>query len=139
MSEKISIPAVSDESRLGFNLRTFCEEHGLDASNGGAAHMWREEWDETVSDIYKHTISTSDSCLWRLPFLNLFLRTTGTSFRTAPTCRPLCGCQGAQEVCEVNGRKPVPLSGHLVQLFIYQKLKLFNSIFSPKGTNIISL
>lgn len=60
MNEKISIPAVSDESRLGFNLRAFCEEHGLDASKGGAAHMWREEWDETVSDIYKHTLSTSN-------------------------------------------------------------------------------
>lgn len=57
-SEKLSIPAVSEEARIRFNLRAFCEEYGLDASKGGGAHMWREVWDETVSDIYKHTLST---------------------------------------------------------------------------------
>ncbi|KAH8119902.1 PEBP-like protein [Phellopilus nigrolimitatus] len=54
--QKIVVPAVPDAARLGFDLRAFCAEHGLDAGAGGAAHMWREVWDETVSDIYKHTL-----------------------------------------------------------------------------------
>ncbi|EJD03667.1 PEBP-like protein [Fomitiporia mediterranea MF3/22] len=55
-SEKLSIPSVSDEARIGFDVRAFCEEHGLDASQGGGAHMWREVWNEAVTDIYKHTL-----------------------------------------------------------------------------------
>ncbi|KAL5535788.1 MRPL35 [Sanghuangporus sanghuang] len=56
-SEKVHVPPpVSDEARVGFNLRAFCEEYGLDASLGGGAHIWREVWDETVSDIYQHTL-----------------------------------------------------------------------------------
>ncbi|KAL5494969.1 MRPL35 [Sanghuangporus weigelae] len=55
--EKVHIPPpISDEARVGFDLRAFCEEYGLDASLGGGAHMWREVWDETVSDIYKQTL-----------------------------------------------------------------------------------
>lgn len=54
---KISLPPTTDEARLGFNLREFCEKNGIEAGKGGAAHMWREVWDETVSDIYKHTLS----------------------------------------------------------------------------------
>ena len=50
-------PFSADEARTGFNLRAFCERYGLDASIGGGAHMWREVWDETVSDIYKNTLS----------------------------------------------------------------------------------
>ncbi|KAL5519253.1 MRPL35 [Sanghuangporus vaninii] len=60
-SEKVHVPPpVSDEARIGFNLRAFCEEYGLDASLGGGAHMWREVWDETVSDIYKHTLKLAE-------------------------------------------------------------------------------
>ena len=56
-SAKIDAPVVSDAERRGFDLRAFCATHGIDGENGGGAHMWREEWDPTVSDIYKHTLS----------------------------------------------------------------------------------
>ena len=72
-NEKVHIPPVSEEAaRVGFNLRTFCEEHGLDASLGGGAHMWREVWNETVSDIYKNTLSTF-ILRWTLPKLAVIL------------------------------------------------------------------
>ncbi|KAI5121147.1 hypothetical protein M0805_007145 [Coniferiporia weirii] len=58
--QKINVAAVGDGERRGFDLRAFCEEHGLDAGQGGAAHMWREVWDETVSDIYKHTLKQAE-------------------------------------------------------------------------------
>ena len=53
----IRVPRVADDARRGFDVRAFCAEHGLDASQGGGAHMWRSLWDGTVSDIYKHTLS----------------------------------------------------------------------------------
>ncbi|TDL17302.1 PEBP-like protein [Rickenella mellea] len=55
-TEKVTIPAISDAERLGFNLREFCATHGFNSSEGGAIHMWREVWDETVSQIYTHTL-----------------------------------------------------------------------------------
>lgn len=57
-SAKINVPIVPVAERRGFDLRAFCETHGLDGSNGGGAHMWREVWDPTVSDIYRYTLST---------------------------------------------------------------------------------
>jgi large subunit ribosomal protein L35 len=38
-------------------VREFSEKYGLDGSKGGAAHMWREVWDEQVSKIYADTLS----------------------------------------------------------------------------------
>lgn len=57
-SEPISVPAYTDEQRLGFDFRAFAAQYSLDASTGGAAHMWREVWDETVTQIYKDVLST---------------------------------------------------------------------------------
>jgi large subunit ribosomal protein L35 len=48
---------VPDEDRHGFNIREFARIWGLDASNGGGAHMWREVWDDDVSVIYKDMLS----------------------------------------------------------------------------------
>ena len=45
------------DARRGFNLREFSEQWGLDGGNGGGAFMWREVWDESVSDICCHTLS----------------------------------------------------------------------------------
>ena len=58
LSKPLDIPSLTNEARLGFNLREFCAQHGINPSSGGAAHMWREIWDSTVSDIYKSTLST---------------------------------------------------------------------------------
>lgn len=56
-TQPTKIPVIKDEVRLGFNLREFCGAHGYDVSAGGGAHMWREVWNETVSDIYRDTLS----------------------------------------------------------------------------------
>lgn len=58
-TEPIDIPVFQESERLGFNFRAFAEQYGFDGARGGGAHMWREEWDETVSHIYQHTLSKS--------------------------------------------------------------------------------
>jgi len=35
------------------------EQHGLDGSKGGGAHMFREVWNPAVSNIYKDVLGTS--------------------------------------------------------------------------------
>lgn len=59
----IDIPVFEESDRLGFNFRAFAEKYGFDGAQGGGAHMWREEWDETVSHIYQHTLSESEEGL----------------------------------------------------------------------------
>jgi hypothetical protein len=54
---ELSIPVVPEDARLGFDVRAFLSEHSLDGSLGGGAHMWREEWDETVSQIHQDVLS----------------------------------------------------------------------------------
>ena len=56
-TERLTIPKFKEEERLGFDFRAFAEQHGFDGARGGGAHMWREQWDETVSHIYEHTLS----------------------------------------------------------------------------------
>ncbi|KLO20704.1 PEBP-like protein [Schizopora paradoxa] len=55
-AQSMKIPVIKDDARRGFNLRKFCENHGYDVSAGGGAHMWREVWNDTVSDIYTDTL-----------------------------------------------------------------------------------
>ncbi|KAH9921345.1 PEBP-like protein [Fomitopsis serialis] len=59
-TEPLKLPKISEAARLGFNFRTFAEEHGFDGSKGGGAHMWREVWDETVSKIYRDVLKTDE-------------------------------------------------------------------------------
>ncbi|GBE78719.1 54S ribosomal protein L35, mitochondrial [Sparassis crispa] len=66
-TERISIPAPSDEERLGFNFRAFAEKYGLDGNRGGGAHMWREVWDNTVSRFYKDILKTEEPRYGRIP------------------------------------------------------------------------
>jgi len=49
-TESIRVPTLSD--RLHFNVREFMTQHGLEGGTGGGAHMWRQVWDEGVSQIY---------------------------------------------------------------------------------------
>ena len=102
---KISLPPTTDEARRGFDLRQFCEKHGIEAGKGGAAQMWREVWDETVSDIYKHTLS---ACL-SFPLPRSFSLTISAINRTIraqiwhpSASRPIRGYQGAQETRTVT-------------------------------------
>jgi large subunit ribosomal protein L35 len=45
-----------------FNVRQFSSDHSFNLNKGGGGggvFMWREVWNETVSDIYEHTLSES--------------------------------------------------------------------------------
>ena len=58
-SAHLDIPIVPEEERLGFSVREFTRNWGLDARKGGGAHMWREIWNEDVSTIYKDILRES--------------------------------------------------------------------------------
>lgn len=45
----------SYEARMNFDVRSFVEQHDL-RTDGGAAHMFRAEWDEESSNIWKQVI-----------------------------------------------------------------------------------
>ncbi|KAK7688111.1 hypothetical protein QCA50_008481 [Cerrena zonata] len=66
-TEKVTIPVPTEEERLGFNYRAFSEFYGLDAGKGGGAFMWREVWDETVSQIYRDTLKKEEPVFGRSP------------------------------------------------------------------------
>lgn len=55
----IDVPVVETEQRLGFSLRQFLAKYDFDPSTGGGAHMWRGEWNSTVSGIYRDLLSKS--------------------------------------------------------------------------------
>ena len=57
-TEPISVPALSDADRFHFNVREFAAQHGLH-ENAGGAHMWRQVWDEGVSQIYATVLRMS--------------------------------------------------------------------------------
>lgn len=59
-SQAIDVPVVSDSNRLGFSVRDFIKQYGLQPENGGGAYMFREVWDETVSAIYKDTLGVPE-------------------------------------------------------------------------------
>ncbi|KAH9939000.1 PEBP-like protein [Epithele typhae] len=63
----LDIPVFTEEQRQGFDYRAFAEEHGFDGALGGGAHMWRAEWNETVSDIYANVLKKSESRYGRMP------------------------------------------------------------------------
>lgn len=52
-SVQLDIPIVSDQERLGFNVRKFASRWNLNGAKGGGVHMWREVWDDDVSLIYR--------------------------------------------------------------------------------------
>lgn len=83
-TERISVPVPTEAERVGFDYRVFAEKYGLDASQGGGAHMWREIWDETVSKIYQDVLSKAP------PVLFMALLTTCVQKPRSP---PLLGCR----------------------------------------------
>jgi large subunit ribosomal protein L35 len=58
-SQHLDIPPVADANRLGFDVREFVQNWGLDLVEGGGAHMWREVWSPTVSKVYKNILRKS--------------------------------------------------------------------------------
>ncbi|KAF8584930.1 PEBP-like protein [Ramaria rubella] len=63
----LPIPVPSDAQRLGFDVRAFVGEWGLDRVQGGGAHMWREVWDEEVSVLHRDVLKVPEPRFGRLP------------------------------------------------------------------------
>ncbi|KIY45108.1 PEBP-like protein [Fistulina hepatica ATCC 64428] len=69
----IDIAVISEEQRLGFDVRAFVKQYGLGLGDcigtrtGGGAHMWRQVWDENVSWIYENVIKKSEPVYGRPP------------------------------------------------------------------------
>jgi large subunit ribosomal protein L35 len=76
-SKEIEVDVIGEEGRKGFDVREFCERHGMSCKEGGAVHMWREVWSERTNKVYREILSEcliSPSCslaplslLWILP------------------------------------------------------------------------
>ena len=99
-SAHLDIPIVPEEERLGFSVREFTRNWGLDARKGGGAHMWREIWNEDVSTIYKDILRESRRvhlCLTTAHCLHLF-REGRTEVRTTSQGRSLRGGQEGEKV-----------------------------------------
>ncbi|KAJ7652057.1 phosphatidylethanolamine-binding protein [Mycena polygramma] len=47
---------IPDDQRLGFNIRAFAKQYGLNGALGGGAHMWREVWDKYVGAVYRYEL-----------------------------------------------------------------------------------
>ncbi|KAH8101535.1 PEBP-like protein [Cristinia sonorae] len=70
--QPIEVPHFSESDRLGFDYRDFAATYGLDASQGGGAHMWREVWDETVTKIYQDVLKTEEPVFGRMPKVDYY-------------------------------------------------------------------
>lgn len=92
-SVELDIPVVSDEERLGFDIRKFAREWNLDGAKGGGVHMWREVWDDDVSHIYRDVLGKLSfffifSCFSNSPDL---MALSHTSFFLTGTEEPVFG------------------------------------------------
>jgi hypothetical protein len=47
---------VPNSERLGFDVRAFVKQWGLNGAMGGGAHMWREVWDKYVGAVYRYEL-----------------------------------------------------------------------------------
>jgi large subunit ribosomal protein L35 len=96
-TEPISVPALSDADRLRFDVREFATKHGLDGSTGGGAHMWRQAWDEGVSQIYAAVLgmfplSSRRPRIYRLPLQDG--RNPGLQYHLSKTAMPIFVASG---------------------------------------------
>ncbi|GLB36628.1 putative PEBP-like protein [Lyophyllum shimeji] len=66
-SVHLDIPPVEDAERRDFDVRAFMQRWGLDGAQGGGAHMWREVWDEKVSEIYRDVLKEPEPRYGRPP------------------------------------------------------------------------
>ncbi|KAG9073478.1 hypothetical protein FS749_015125 [Ceratobasidium sp. UAMH 11750] len=66
---------VSKIPRENFNMRAFFREHQYD--RGGGIHMFRGEWDKSVSAIYKNILEQPEPKFGRPPQPNTYVDATG--------------------------------------------------------------
>lgn len=97
---RISVPVLSQKQRCGFDVRTFIEKYKFEDSKGGGIHMFREVWNEEVSNIYQEILGTynrisSPPMSW-IPMYFLFIsRSGGAEVRQAKEGRSLCRAREA--------------------------------------------
>jgi len=75
----IDVPILETDERFGFSVRGFMAKYGLDPSTGGGAHMWRGEWNPTVSRIYQDLLSKYLLLTSKLCTINIILVQRRTS------------------------------------------------------------
>ncbi|KAG6901576.1 hypothetical protein C0995_010305 [Termitomyces sp. Mi166 len=66
-SKTLDIPPVEPVERADFDVRAFVQRWGLDTVPGGGAHMWREEWNQRVSKIYRNVLKEPEPRYGRPP------------------------------------------------------------------------
>ncbi|KAJ6498040.1 hypothetical protein C8R47DRAFT_1112633 [Mycena vitilis] len=66
-SRRIDVPIIPDDQRLGFNVRAFAKQYGLNGALGGGAHMWREVWDKYVGAVYRYELHKTQPVYGRPP------------------------------------------------------------------------
>ncbi|KAJ7031502.1 phosphatidylethanolamine-binding protein [Mycena alexandri] len=67
ISQRIDVPVVPNSQRLGFDVRAFVKQYGLNAAFGGGAHMFREVWDKYVGAVYKYELHRAQPLYGRPP------------------------------------------------------------------------
>ncbi|KAF8320624.1 phosphatidylethanolamine-binding protein [Cantharellus anzutake] len=91
--EALSLGA-DDIIRLGFDVRSFASQHGLqiaheDAnSSAGGIFMWRAIWDNSVSAIYKHILELPEPRYGPPPRLDPYLDEAGQRPKKYPELPP---------------------------------------------------
>jgi len=71
-SVHLDIPVVPDRERLGFDVRQFASKWNLNDAKGGGAHMWREVWDDDVSNIYRDVLGIEEPIFGRPPKVDAY-------------------------------------------------------------------
>ncbi|KAJ7440001.1 phosphatidylethanolamine-binding protein, partial [Mycena galericulata] len=59
--------AAAAEARLGFDVRAFARQWGLNGALGGGVHMWREVWDKYVGAVYRYELHQPQPVYGRPP------------------------------------------------------------------------
>lgn len=108
-AEPISVPALSD--RLHFNVREFAAQHGLDGSAGGGAHMWRQVWDEGVSQIYATVLGIFSPLIVNPPISHPVCRKRGTQIHITTQTRPICRSPWHQAIYQVDSHRSKLING----------------------------
>jgi len=100
-SVQLDIPIVSDQERLGFNVRKFASQWNLDGAKGGGVHMWREVWDDDVSLIYRDILGKCFFVFvgWHSYFILFVYRYGGTCLWPPTQSGCICADEAAKEIC----------------------------------------
>ncbi|KAJ7171718.1 phosphatidylethanolamine-binding protein [Mycena crocata] len=63
----LSADLASESDRLGFDVRGFAKQFGLNGALGGGVHMWREVWDKYVGAVYRYDLHKPQPVYGRPP------------------------------------------------------------------------